>query len=144
MSVVCVLVLLFASPTSLAVAAGTRVLSVEPDYGKAGDELVAKGENLGSNSVRKLYLTDGQNDFEVEIKEQKAEMIRFRIPAKIELGQYRLMVLTDGVSPTLLEQPVICSVLDEEGLRKKKAEEQESPPRRPTKKRLLKRPPKTP
>ena len=127
MSVVCVLVLLFASPTSLAVAAATRVLSVEPDYGKAGDELVAKGEKLGSNSVRKLYLTDGQNDFEVEIKEQKAEMIRFRIPAKIELGQYRLMVLTDGVSPTLLEQPVICSVLDEEGLRKKKAEEQESP-----------------
>ena len=54
-------------------------------------------------------------------------MIRFRIPAKIELGQYRLMVLTDGVSPTLLEQPVICSVLDEEGLRKKKVEEQESP-----------------
>ena len=37
MSVVCVLVLLFASPTSLAVAAGTRVLSVEPDYGKAGE-----------------------------------------------------------------------------------------------------------
>tara|TARA_B100000949_G_C13853385_1_gene273561 strand:+ start:103 stop:330 length:228 start_codon:yes stop_codon:yes gene_type:complete len=58
MSVVCVLVLLFASPTSLAVAAGTRVLSVEPDYGKAGDELVAKGENLGSNSVRKLYLPE--------------------------------------------------------------------------------------
>ncbi len=48
MSVVCVLVLLFASPTSLAVAAATRVLSVEPDYGKAGDELVAKGEKLGS------------------------------------------------------------------------------------------------
>ena len=117
MSVVCVLVLLFASTTALAVAAGTRVLSVEPDYGKAGDELVAKGEKLGSNSVRKLYLTDGQNDFEVEIKEQKAEMIRFRIPAKIELGQYRLMVLTDGVSPTLLEQRMSGTPLKPAALR---------------------------
>jgi hypothetical protein len=46
-----------------------RVTTVEPDSGKVGDAVSAKGENLDKASIGDLYLTDGKNDTKVQIDE---------------------------------------------------------------------------
>jgi hypothetical protein len=99
-------------------AAVPRVTSVEPPFGKNGDELVVNGENLDRASVTKMFLTAGGQDHEVQIKEQTGATIRFQIPAKLALGSYNVTVQTAGDAPAILEQPVSCSVVDEEGAKK--------------------------
>ena len=103
------------SVTFLAVSAFAqtpRLKSVEPTSGKAGDELVTQGQSLDENTVADLFLTDGTNDHKVKMVEQQADSIRFAVP-KIKPGRYSLMLLTKGVSPAYLQQPVFCTV-DEE------------------------------
>jgi len=94
-------------------AAAPRVTGVKPSGGHTGDKLLVIGQNLGSDSVTRLFLTDGTNDHRVTMEEQKAESILFAVPAKVKAGYYRLMVQTAGPTPTLLEQPVSCQVLAE-------------------------------
>ncbi|HXP62513.1 MAG TPA: IPT/TIG domain-containing protein [Dongiaceae bacterium] len=84
--------------------------SVDPMNGKVGDVLVITGENLTKDSVAKLYLTDGTNDTLVDITEQTATTIKFKIPAKAKPGRLALMVLTTGKDPKLIEQPVKVTV----------------------------------
>lgn len=87
-----------------------RMKSVEPTNGKAGDELTVSGENLDSKFVKELYLTDGKNDIKVEVTQQTAEAIKFKIPVKAKPGRYALMVLTAEKVPKYIEQPVKCTV----------------------------------
>lgn len=100
------------SVTLLAVSASAaaqmpRLKSVEPANGKAGDELVAQGQSLDENTAADLFLTDCANDHKVKMVEQKADAIRFAVP-KIKPGRYSLMLLTKGVSPAYLQQPVFA------------------------------------
>jgi hypothetical protein len=84
-----------------------RMSTVEPGSGKAGDVITVAGENLQKDAVAKVYLTDGKIDTEVEITEQTATAIKFKIPAKAATGgRLALMVLTAGKDPKLMEQPV--------------------------------------
>jgi hypothetical protein len=99
-------------------AAVPRVTSVEPPFGTHGEELVVNGENLGNATVVKMFLTASGEDHEVDMKEQTGETIRFQIPADLALGRYNVTLQTGGESPAILEQPVACSVVDEEGKRK--------------------------
>ena len=108
---------------ALAYAAAPRLISVAPDAGKPGDELVVSGQNLDSSNVTKLFLTAGGKDHQVKIKEQTSDSIRFTIPEKIEFGSYNLMILTGGATPTLYEQPVRCTVENEEMARKRAEED---------------------
>ena len=108
---------------ALAYAAVPRLISVAPDAGKPGDELVASGQNLDSSNVTKLFLTAGGKDHQVKIKEQTSDSIRFIIPEKIEFGSYNLMILTGGATPTLYEQPVRCTVENEEMARQRAEED---------------------
>jgi hypothetical protein len=87
-----------------------RMASVDPDSGKAGDVIVVTGENLQKDTVAKLFLTDGKNDTPVEIMEQTATTIKFKIPAKAANGRLALMVLTSGKDAKYIEQPVKVSV----------------------------------
>jgi hypothetical protein len=104
-------VLLIGLSVSLAALAQTpRLQTVEPPNGKPGDVLVVTGENLDAGHVAKLFLTIGEQDSEVEVKEQTAETIRFAIPANTKPGRYNLTVQTTGDSPTLMVQPVFCTV----------------------------------
>jgi hypothetical protein len=102
----------------IAVAAVPRVTSVEPGFGKNGEELLVNGQNLDAANVTNLFLTAAGEDHEVEIKEQTADTIRFVIPAELALGRYNLTVQTGGLSPAILVQPISCSVVDEEGAKK--------------------------
>ncbi len=87
-----------------------RMTTVEPANGKVGDIITVAGENLEKTNVAKVFLTDGQKDMQVEITEQAASAIKFKIPAKCETGRFALMLLTTGKEPKLIEQPVKLTV----------------------------------
>ena len=48
---------------------------------------------------------------------------QFTIPEKVEFGAYNLMIQTGGATPTLMEQPVGCTVENEEMARERAEEE---------------------
>ena len=101
------LVTVVVPPPVLAQEAIPRCASVEPLSGKIGTDIVVTGENLGKDLVGELYLTDGRNDIKVAMAEQTATTIKAKIPAGAKTGvRYRLMVLTKGKEPKLIEQPV--------------------------------------
>jgi len=84
--------------------------TVDPGTGKAGDEITVAGENLEKTLVAKVYLTDGKNDVLVDLTEQTATSIKFKIPTKAAAGRFALMLLTTGKEPKLIEQPVKLTV----------------------------------
>ncbi len=87
-----------------------RITAVDPGSGKIGDVVGAAGESMDKTKVDELYLTDGTNDFKVEIVEQTDSAIKFKVPAKIKPGRYSLMIKTKGPDVKLLEQPVRFTV----------------------------------
>jgi len=100
-----ILLLLAACLACYAQPALPRMTTAEPPNGKIGDPIVVTGENLEKANVAKVYLTDGKNDLVVEVIEQSATNIKFKIPAKAT-GRMAVMVLTTGKEPQLIEQPV--------------------------------------
>ncbi len=46
----------------------------------------------------------------VEIMDQAATAIKFKIPTKVSTGRFALMLLTTGKEPKLIEQPVKLTV----------------------------------
>jgi hypothetical protein len=117
---------------SLLLAAGTvlwaespmpRMASVDPANGKAGDVIVATGENLQKALVAKLYLTDGKNDLTCEMLEQTDTTIKFKIPTRAAKGvRLTVMVLTTGANPKYIEQPVKVEIDDPSAEAEKPAE----------------------
>jgi len=85
-----------------------RCTSVEPDTGKKGDVVTAKGENLNKNLMGELYLTDGKNDTKVEISAQSDAEIKFKVP-DMKPGRYHLMTLSANKA-SMIEQPVVLTV----------------------------------
>jgi hypothetical protein len=84
--------------------------SVSPDTAKAGDILTASGEYLDKARVKEIYLTDGKIEFKTEIVEQSQTEAKVKVPPTVKPGRWRLMVLTTGVEPQLLEQPVTVEI----------------------------------
>ena len=101
---------LAASLAAFAQQAMPRMTTVDPGTGRAGDEITVAGENLQKAQVARVYLTDEKNDFVVDVIEQTATSIRFKIPAKAPAGRFALMLLTTGKEPKLIEQPVKLTV----------------------------------
>jgi len=85
-----------------------RCLSLEPDTGKKGDTISAKGEFLDKKYLAEMYLTDGSKDVVVKISEQSETEIKFTVPT-IKPGRYHLAVLT-AKRDSLIEQPVVLTV----------------------------------
>jgi len=84
-----------------------RMTTVDPMNGKGGDLIAVSGENLQKDAVAKVYLTDGKNDVLVEVTEQTATSIKFKVPVKVQAGsRLSLMVLTTGKDAKYIEQPV--------------------------------------
>jgi len=92
----------------LAFQAMPRCTSLEPDTGKKGDTVSAKGENLGKSGIAELYLTDGKNDTKVVISAESDTEIKFTVP-DMKAGRYHLLVLTANRA-SLIEQPVVFTV----------------------------------
>ncbi|MCC7155568.1 MAG: IPT/TIG domain-containing protein [Bryobacterales bacterium] len=89
-----------------------RFSAVDPANAKVGDVLTVTGENIGKDAVAEVYLTDGKNDFKAVVTSQTGTEIKFKVP-KVAPARYRLMVLTKGKEPKLIEQPVKVEI--EEG-----------------------------
>src|SRR5271170_7517962 len=85
-----------------------RCTSVDPDSGKSGDVISAKGENLSKASVAQIFLTDGQKDTVAAITEQTYGEIKFKIPA-LAPGRYHVLTLNADRS-AIIEQPVVFTV----------------------------------
>lgn len=102
-----------ALPPGLA-AQSCRITSVDPDSAKIGDTVSAAGEFLGNQTVEELYLTDGTNDFKVEMVEQTDKVIKFKVPGGMKSGRYALMVKTKPPDVKLLEQPVKITISAEQ------------------------------
>ena len=92
-------------------AVAPSVDTVEPPNGKVGTVITATGQNLQKDLVAKVYLTDGKNDIQVDVTEQTATTIKFKIPAKAT-GRMALMVLTGDKEPKLMELPVKVAIDD--------------------------------
>ena len=85
-----------------------RCTVVDPDTGKTGDVISAKGENLDKGNTAELYLTDGSKDTKVVIAEQSGTEIKFKVP-QIKPGRYHLAILTANRA-SMIEQPVVLTV----------------------------------
>jgi hypothetical protein len=101
--------LIAAGLSAYAQTAMPRMTSCEPQNGKKGDVIAVAGENLTKEVVAKVFLTDGKNDFAVEVTEQTATNIKFKIPEKAT-GRLALMVLTTGKDAKYIEQPVKVTI----------------------------------
>jgi hypothetical protein len=100
--------LMAASFTAYGQQAMPRMTTVEPGSAKKGDVVAVTGENLDKDAVAKVFLTDGKNDTPVEVTEQTATTIKFKVPAA--KGRLALMILTTGKEPRYIEQPVKLTV----------------------------------
>ncbi len=94
----------------LAQSATLQMKAVDKESAKVGDILVVTGDNLGKALVEKVYLTDGKDDFVVEIQDQANETIKIKVPQKVKSGRMALMLLTRGKEPKLIEQPVKVTI----------------------------------
>jgi hypothetical protein len=84
-----------------------RMMTVDPPSGKKGDVIAVSGENLEKAEVDKVFLTDGKNDTQVEVTEQTATTIKFKIPNQVATGsRLSVMILTTGKDAKYIEQPV--------------------------------------
>jgi hypothetical protein len=101
-------VLLGTALSLVAFQALPRCTAVDPDTGKTGDMISAKGENLGKTYMSEMYLTDGQKDTKVTIDRQSDGEVQFKVPT-IKPGRYRLAILTANKA-SMIEQPVVLTV----------------------------------
>lgn len=83
-----------------------QMQTVDPVSAKIGDVVTVTGDNLGQDTVAAVYLTDGKADTKVEVTEQTAASIKFKIPAAMKTGRFALMVLTKGKDAKFIEEPV--------------------------------------
>ena len=104
-----VVTLLIAASVAAYGQAMPRMSSVDPTSGKKGDVVAVTGENLDKDNVAKVYLTDGKNDTPVEVTEQSATTIKFKIPAA-KPGRLAIMILTPGKDAKYIEQPVKVTI----------------------------------
>ena len=84
--------------------------TVDPEIVKAGDVATVVGQYLDKSRVDELYLTNGTVDVKVQIVEQSATAIKFKVPEKIEPGRYNTMILLVGDPPRLIEEPARVTV----------------------------------
>jgi hypothetical protein len=105
-SLAAVLFALAATTAAFAQSTLPQMQAVDPASAKIGDVVTVTGDNLDQTVVAALYLTNGKEDFKVEITEQSATAIKFKVPSTVKTGRLALMVLTKGKDAKLIEEPV--------------------------------------
>jgi hypothetical protein len=79
--------------------------TVEPYSAKVGAEVVVSGENLGKEMIAEVYLGSGGKNTKVEVTSQADKELKFKVP-DTKPGPYRVVVLTKGAEPAMIEEPV--------------------------------------
>jgi hypothetical protein len=110
------LLVLFASVVVSAVDQGwvptPLMRTVDPASAKAGAVVLVTGDHLDQSRVAQVFLQKGEENTQVEIVSQAAKSLKFKVPASVAPGRYRLVVLTAGPDPSLLEEPVSMMVVE--------------------------------
>ena len=68
-----------------------HVTAVDPQVGKAGDNMTLMGENLAKDAVSAVYLSDDTTDHDATVVEQSADKIVAKVP-KIKAGNYNVSI----------------------------------------------------
>jgi hypothetical protein len=84
--------------------------SVEPATAKAGVEVTVAGANLEKANIAEVYLSLDEKDVKVELIEQTATSIKFKVPATMKPGRFGVVILTTTKPARLIEQPVKLTV----------------------------------
>jgi 5-keto 4-deoxyuronate isomerase len=85
-----------------------RVVSVDPTTAKVGDIVTVNGDAIDKGNVDTLYLTDGKTDIKVEMTEQSAKAIKFKVPDAAKAHRWAVMVHT--TKDQLIEEPVRVTI----------------------------------
>jgi hypothetical protein len=75
---------------------------------KVGDVVTVNGDGMDKTSVDILYLTDGKTDIKVEVTEQSAKLIKFKVPESAKSHRWAVMVHT--TKDQLIEEPVRVTI----------------------------------
>lgn len=86
--------------------------TASPEAVKAGETVTVGGDYLDKSRVAEVYLTNGKVDVKVDVIEQARTELKFKVPEKIAVGRYNLMVLMVGEEPKLIEEPARLTVVD--------------------------------
>ena len=68
-----------------------KVVSVDPQSGKANDNVTLAGENLGKELVSAVFLSDDTIDHEAMVVEQAADKIVMKVP-QVKSGNYNVSI----------------------------------------------------
>jgi hypothetical protein len=104
------LIILLAFPILLGAQAFPRMMTVDPMTAKIGDVVTVSGENLDKENVAEVFLTDGKSDTRVQITEQAAASIKFKVPDEAKPGRFGLVIRTPSSPPKDYVQPVKVTV----------------------------------
>ena len=80
--------------SGLSQSAAPVFASTDTPKGNKGDSISFSGQSLQKALISKIFLTDGKNDFQVEVLEQTATTVKFRIPDTVPPGHYAQMLFT--------------------------------------------------
>ena len=83
-----------------------RVAAVEPEAGRVDSNMTVTGENLGSDTVLGIYLSDDMSDYPATVVEQSAEKIVVKVP-QVTPGGYNISI---HVGNNIFIQPVRFTV----------------------------------
>jgi len=84
--------------------------TVSPDDATAGDTLTITGEYLDKSRISDVYLTMGDDTFKLQMISQSETKVVVKVPAGVKTGRLRFMVLTSGLEPQFLEQPIMIAI----------------------------------
>ena len=87
-----------------------RMTTVEPMTAKVGEVVTVAGENLDKSNVSEVFLNDDSNDIRVQITDQAATAIKFKVPDNAKPGRFRLVIRTPTTPPKDYIQPVRLTV----------------------------------
>ncbi len=85
-----------------------RCTAVDPETAKVGDMVNITCENVDKAGFAGVYLTDGDNDTKLAVKEQTAAKITIQVPS-IKPGRYHIEFLTANKA-SFVEQPIVLTI----------------------------------
>jgi hypothetical protein len=75
-------------------------------YANTGEAVAATGDFLDRRSAAGLILVNGSQEIVATIVRQTNTQLVFQVPEAAALGRYQLRILTGGLRPRLVDQPV--------------------------------------
>ncbi len=80
--------------------------TVDPYTAKVGTEVTVAGDNLDKKVVAEVYLSANGKNTRVDVTAQAEKELKFKVPAGVKPGAYRIVVLIKSADPVLIEEPV--------------------------------------